>query len=187
MTVRRLEPLSEGPATKRSAARPLATSFADALDRDFAIGVRAAVIDHLGRAPTRAELTAARRAAHSFAALGRARVHHAPDADANDNAGDRTYLVLARPNVIINDTRLRGLAVAGSDAGGRESPRNHAQTVRNFRRTLRNAVVGARLIQPEGLDSESAADLATTLSDALTELRRLERRLDRRIRRDRGR
>jgi hypothetical protein len=39
-------------------------------------GVRAAVADHLGRAPTRAELTAVRRAAHSFAALGRARLLH---------------------------------------------------------------------------------------------------------------
>src|SRR5688572_2915085 len=39
--------------------------LADALDQNLAIGVRAAVADHLGRTPTRAELTAARRAAHS--------------------------------------------------------------------------------------------------------------------------
>jgi AraC-like DNA-binding protein len=38
--------------------------LADAVDQNLAIGVRAAVADHLGRAPTRAELTAARRAAH---------------------------------------------------------------------------------------------------------------------------
>lgn len=86
--------------------------LADALDRNFAIGVRAAVADHLGRAPTRAELTAARRAAHSLAASKVARVLHVPGADAGDNAGDRTYLVLARPNVIMNEVRLRGLAVA---------------------------------------------------------------------------
>jgi hypothetical protein len=48
--------------------------LADALDQNLAIGVRAAVADHLGRAPSRAELTAARRAAHSLAALGRAPV-----------------------------------------------------------------------------------------------------------------
>ena len=88
--------------------------LADALDQNLAIGVRAAVADHLGRAPTRAELTAARRAAHSLAALGRARVLHVPGADADDDAGDRSYLVLAKPNVIMNDIRLRGLAVAGS-------------------------------------------------------------------------
>jgi hypothetical protein len=86
------------------------------------IAVGAAVADHLGRAPTRAELTAARRAAHSLASLGRAWALHIPGADADADAGDRTYLVLAKPNVIMNDTRLRGLAVAGSDAAGRKRP-----------------------------------------------------------------
>jgi hypothetical protein len=66
--------------------------LADALDQNLAIGVRAAIADHLGRAPTRAELTAARRAAHSLASAGYARVHYVPGADANDNSGDRNYL-----------------------------------------------------------------------------------------------
>jgi hypothetical protein len=40
--------------------------LAEALDQNHAIGVRAAVADHLGRAPRgQAELTAARRAAHA--------------------------------------------------------------------------------------------------------------------------
>jgi hypothetical protein len=47
----------------------------------------------------------------------------------------------------MNGTRLRGLAVAGSDAVGRKSPHNHAQTVRNVKRSLRNAAAGARLIR----------------------------------------
>jgi hypothetical protein len=93
--------------------------------------------------------------------------------------------VLAKPNVIMNDIRFRGLAVAGSDAAGRKSPHNHAQTVRNLKRSLRNAATGARLIQAEGLDSKSAADVAASLADALEELHRLQRSLDRRIRRDR--
>jgi hypothetical protein len=158
--------------------------LADALDQHLAIGVRAAVADHLGRAPTRAELTAARRAAHGLAALDRARVLHVPSANANANAGDRTYLVLAKPKVIMNDTRLRGLAVAGNDAAGRKSSHNHAQTARNLRRSLRNAAAGARLIQVEGLDSKSAAEVAASLADALEELHRLQRILDRRLRRD---
>jgi hypothetical protein len=160
--------------------------FADALHQNLAIGVRAAVADHLGRAPTRAELTAARRAAHSYAALGCARVLYVPGSDADGNAGDRNYLALARPNVIMNDTRLRGLVIAGSHAAGRKNPHNHAQTARNLRRSLRNAAVGARLIQAEGLDSKSADDLAASLEGALMELHRLERSLDRRIRRDQG-
>ena len=173
-------------------ARPLESArlgrwqqvLAEALDQNLALGVRAAVTDHLGRAPTRAELTAARRAAHSLAALGRARVLHVPGADDNDNAGDRYHLVLAKPNVIINDIRLRGLGVAGSDATGRRNPHNHAQTARNLRRSLRNAAAGARLIQADGLDSKSAADVAASLADALEELHRLQRSLDRHVRRE---
>jgi hypothetical protein len=128
--------------------------LADALDQNLAVGVRAAVADHLGRAPTRAELTAARRAAHSLTALGRARMLHVPGANADDAAGDRTYLVLAKPNVIMNDIRLRGHAVAGNAAAGRKSPHNHAQTVRNLKRSLRNAATGARLIQAEGVGQQ---------------------------------
>jgi hypothetical protein len=139
-------------------------------------------------APTRSELTAARRAAHGLAASGRARVLHLPGSNADDDAGDRNYLVLAKPNVIVNDIRLRGLAVAGREAAGRRSPHNHAQTVRNLRRSLLNAAVGARLIQTDGLDSKSAADVAASLADALEELHRLQRSLDRRIQGDhRGR
>jgi hypothetical protein len=58
------------------------------LEQNVAIGVRAAVADHLGRAP-RAELTAARRAAHGLAVLGRARMFHVSGADADAIAGDR--------------------------------------------------------------------------------------------------
>jgi hypothetical protein len=43
---------------------------------------------------------------------------------------------------------------------GRKSPHNHAQTTRNLKRSLRNAAAGARLIQADGLDSKSAADVA---------------------------
>jgi hypothetical protein len=107
-----------------------------------------------------------------------------PGADAESNSGDRSYLVLAKPDVIMNEIRLRGLAVAGSNAPGRKSPHNDAQTARNLRRSLRSAAAGARLVQVEGLDSRSAVDVAASLADALKELHRLERHLDRRIRRE---
>jgi hypothetical protein len=54
----------------------------------------------------------------------------------------------------MNDIRIRGLAVAGSQAAGRKSSQNHAQTARNLKRSLRNAAAGARLIQSEGLDRQ---------------------------------
>ena len=50
----------------------------------------------------------------------RARVHYVAGANANDNAGDRNYLVLAKPNVIMNDTdsedwgRLAATPAAGT-------------------------------------------------------------------------
>jgi hypothetical protein len=114
-------------------------------------------------------------------------VLHVPGADHNDNAGDRNYLVLAKPNVIMNDIRLRGLAVEWTEAAGRKSPHNHGQNAWNLRRSLQNTAAGARLIQAEGLDTKSAADVAASLADALEELHRLERRLDRCVRRQRGR
>jgi hypothetical protein len=49
-----------------------------------------------------------------LAKLGRAQVLHLPGADAPANAGDRNYLVLAKPG----------------DAAGQKSPHNYAQTVR---------------------------------------------------------
>jgi hypothetical protein len=88
--------------------------------------------------------------------FGRARVLHVPGAEANADVGDRNYLVLAKPNVIMNDIRLRGLALAGDDAAGRKNKHNHAQTARNLKRSLRNSAAGARLVQPEGLDSRFA-------------------------------
>jgi hypothetical protein len=145
-----MEPISEARQPKSPPLGRWQQVLADALDQNLAIGVRAAVADHLGRAPTRSELTAARRAAHGLAALGRAGVLHVPGADADAITGDRGYLVLAKPNVTMNDIRVRGLAVVGSDAAGRKSPRNHAQTARNLIRSLRNAAAGARLIQAEG-------------------------------------
>src|SRR5215211_2737486 len=63
--------------------------LANALDENVAVGVRATVTDNLGRAPTRAELTAARRAAHSLAVLGRARLLHVPGATWTPNTGSQ--------------------------------------------------------------------------------------------------
>ena len=73
----------------------------------------------------------------------------------------------------MNDIRLRGLGVAGSDAAGRKSPDNHAQTARNLRRSLRHAATGARLVHADGLDNKSACEVACSLADALEELNRL--------------
>ena len=95
--------------------------------------------------------------------------------------------MLAKPNLIMKDIRLRGLAVAGREAAERKSPHNHAQTAQNLLAFLPNAAAGARLVQTAGLESKSAADVATCRAAALDELHRLQRSLDRRIRRDQER
>jgi hypothetical protein len=129
--------------------------IADALNQTFPLAHEQSSLIISGEPPTRAELNAARRAAHSFAALA---ISMCLGSDADDNSGDCSCLVLTRPNVIMNDVRLRGLAVARSGAAGRKSLHNHAQITRNLRRSLRNAAVAARLIHAEGLDSKLAAD-----------------------------
>jgi hypothetical protein len=53
-------------------------------------------------------------------------------------------------------------------AGRLAQPRTY---LTNLGRSIRNAAVGARLVQAEGLDSKSAADIAASLANALTELR----------------
>ncbi len=63
----------------------------------------------------------------------------------------------------VSTTSDSELAVAGSDAAGRRSPHNHAQTVRNLKRSLRKAAAGARLIHAEGLDGKSGVDVAAAI------------------------
>jgi hypothetical protein len=100
-------------------------------------------------------------------------VFRVPGADGDANAGDRTYLVLARPDVIMNDTRPRGLVVAGSDADGRKNPPTTPGPLGTLDAPSGMRPAGARPIQPEGLDSKSADDLGDALADALEELHRL--------------
>jgi hypothetical protein len=71
--------------------------LADGLEKNLAIGVRAARRRSSWSSPHPAELTAARRAAHSLASLGRAQVLHVPGAEWRADVGDRNYLVLAKP------------------------------------------------------------------------------------------
>jgi hypothetical protein len=91
-------------------------------------------------------------------------VLHVPGADADADVGDRNYLVLAKPNVIMNDIRVRGLAVAGRDASGR-GPRDHAQTARNLNAPSGMRAARARLIQAENL---AANRLPTSQPPSLT-------------------
>jgi hypothetical protein len=76
----------------------------DALTRQDAVSVRGTVIDHLRRTPTRAEIAAARRAAHGLAASGQATILRvrSPGFDGPGSA----HLILARPGAAIRNGSL---------------------------------------------------------------------------------
>jgi hypothetical protein len=107
-------------------------------------------------------------------------------ADADNTAGDRNYLGLATPKVIMNDTRLRAPAVADNNTFDRESVHNHAQTARTLSAPYERGS-RARLVPSRGIGQPSAPRRRDSVADALIELRQLERRLDRRMRRDHAR
>ena len=161
--------------------------LADALDHNRAFGVRAAVADHLGRVPTRAELAAGPRAAHSPAASGPARVLHVPGADAAPqcrrpqlpDAGEAESDHEGHPTPRAGGCRTRGCWT--------EEPAQPRPDCSESLAFLRNAAAGARLVQTDGLDSTSAAHVATCRAAAPDELHRLQRSLDRRIKRDQER
>jgi hypothetical protein len=70
-----MRPPGRPKATKgRARPRQWREILTDALARQEAISVRATAIDHLRRTPTRAEITAVRRAAHSLADSGQATI-----------------------------------------------------------------------------------------------------------------
>ena len=68
---------------------------------------------------------------------------HIPGDDTDAKAGDRNYLVLTKPNLIMNDIRLRGLAV-----GEVTLPGGRARTITPRRLGTLDAPSGLRLLVP---------------------------------------
>jgi hypothetical protein len=92
-TLRRVD--VERTTNHRARPRQWRDILASALAEHEAISVRGTVIDHLRRTPTRAEITAARRAAHRLAANGRATILHIRPPGL-EGGGGSAYLILAR-------------------------------------------------------------------------------------------
>jgi hypothetical protein len=93
-TLRRVD--VERTTNHRARPRQWRDLLAAALAEHEAISVRRTVISHLRRMPTRAEITAARRAAHRLAANGRATILHIRPPGL-EGVGGSAYLILARP------------------------------------------------------------------------------------------
>jgi hypothetical protein len=89
-------PGRQKPTALRAPPRQWREILTDALAREEVINVRGTVNNHLRRTPTRAEITAARRAAHGIAASGQATILRVrpPGFDAGRRSA---YLIFARP------------------------------------------------------------------------------------------
>jgi hypothetical protein len=99
----------ERTATHRARPRQWRDILTSALAEHEAISVRGTVINHLRRTPTRAEITAARRAAHRLAANGRATILRIRPPGL-EGAGGSAYLILARPGAATPSGLLDQLA-----------------------------------------------------------------------------
>ena len=106
-TLRRVD--VERTTNHRARPRQWRDLLASGLAEHEAISVRGTVINHLRRTPTRAEITAARRAAHRLAANGRATILHIRPSGL-EGVGGRAYLILARPGTAPASGLLDGLA-----------------------------------------------------------------------------
>lgn len=84
----------------------------DALDHQPAVAVLRVVERHVKRQPTRAELSAARRAAGRLAETGQARLVTVPIRTA---IGYRRHLLLIRQGVTVADVDLEQLAAPAAD------------------------------------------------------------------------
>ena len=150
--------------------------FDDALHRASVIAVRTAVAEHLGRVPTRSELTAARRAANTYSASANTQIIRVP----NPN-GAGSVMLLARADADVADSDL-----LHDIASARPKPRpkhrgagtaNPAIKSDNITGAINRASKSAEMLHTASLDRDHAAQLADDLDAALPALMDLRRRL----------
>ncbi|HET9646994.1 MAG TPA: hypothetical protein VFP34_02040 [Microlunatus sp.] len=147
--------------------------FTDALKDAEVIGAAAAVRAFLGREPTRAEITAARRAAGSYARSGQATTFYV-------SSGRARVLMLARPDADVERQGLRDVAAWRKHQPRRGAPRSDQRVLATLTTHVVAAGRAARLIDIAKVSPANAAGFADDLDDAMKELARLRARLRRR-------
>ena len=150
-----------------------------ALERQPSVSVQSVVTDHVGRTPTRAEMNAARRAAHQLANRGLARLAHA---NAAPELGGRKVLVLLRPKTKASDVEVRRRVVVAAN-GGKQSPKNQTRDLERLRTNLTRAAATARTIGINNLPPDEAGQLVGYLQSAIADLTYLVRRAENQMRR----
>jgi hypothetical protein len=142
-----------------------------ALAETAVVGVADTVTHYLGRRPTKSEITAARRAAHRYAATGQAQMTLLPSV-----AAGRKYriLVLARPDVDLDDVPVLRQAVAST---ARKSAKPKGPGVKDTARRaeslltqVSHATRAARLLPIEQIEPAHAKLLAEDLTEVVAGL-----------------
>ncbi|HEU5485781.1 MAG TPA: hypothetical protein VFU98_12820 [Microlunatus sp.] len=152
--------------------------FDQALRASDVIAVWRAVEQHLDRPLTRAELAAARRAAHRYAATAQVRFIRVP-APAG-SGGIRTIPLLARLDADLDDIERLSALAAGALATGPSHRRPGGTAGERSAMAVASVVTAARRsrrLPVARLDPVRAAALADDLAAGLAILHDLERRL----------
>lgn len=158
--------------------------FADALTEQAAVRVAWTVQDHLGRTPTRSEITAARRAAHLLAKRGGAKIRYVQAWSSHDPepGGVRTTLILVRPGHA-EETHSAALGRTGTGPTvppGGAWTQEQTQRMRALGVALDWITVTSREVDVGLLSSPEAETLAAGAEVAMRQLDRLARLLRRR-------
>ena len=142
-----------------------------ALAETAVVGVADAVTRHLGRNPTRAEITAARRAAHRYAATGQAQLTLLPSIAAGRK---NRVLVLARPDVDLDDVlALRQTVAAPTKKAAKPQGQGVKDTPRRAESLLTqvsHATRAARLLPVSQIEPAHAKLLAEDLTEVVAGL-----------------
>jgi hypothetical protein len=152
--------------------------FTAALAQQEAISVRGTVISYLRRKPTRAEITAARRAAHRLAASGQATVLRLkpPGVDGPGSA----LLILARPGI----TTQRGLLDEIGDASLADRTRMRFEPIvltQDLATSVELLSGAIQAIPTDRLEQSDAARLIASLDASFEALRRIRQHLRRNL------
>lgn len=166
---------------------PVAVQWHRVLDRALSessvISVSVTVTEYLGRTPTRSEMSAARRAAHRYAATGEAQEAML---SAVVNGSARRVLTLARPEVDLQDVSALRRSMA-AQARRLEKPQGQKtrDAAHRAERLLTQVVQSARssrLFPLDQIEPAHARLLAEDLTEAVADLAVLAAELTRRSR-----
>jgi hypothetical protein len=150
--------------------------LADALAREGAVSVHSVVASRLRRTPTRAEITAARRAAHGLAASGQAEILHVRPPKSGE--GGSAHLILARSGATTDSGVLDELVDASPEdrARTRFEPMVMAQDLAASAELLSAAI---EAIPRHRLNQTDVEQLVESLDAAFEVLRHVRHRLRR--------